>query len=114
MHYRGDRWCGAGRSGGLARQFPHVWRQGNACGLEDAADHAFDVGAGDDALAVFLDDGLLQPIKVSQQVLPFGPEALGGAEHGELLLQHQREEGAEHVAADGGVRGVVDRPRAQH
>jgi hypothetical protein len=49
-------------SGGLARQFPHVWRQGNACGLEDAADHAFDVGAGDDALAVFLDDGLLQPI----------------------------------------------------
>jgi hypothetical protein len=53
-----------------------VWRQGNACGLRDAADHAFDVGSGDDALAVFLDDGLLQPIEIAQQVLPYGPESL--------------------------------------
>src|SRR3712207_7258171 len=29
-------------------------------------------------------------------------------------LQHEREEGAEDVAADGGIGGVVDRARAQH
>src|SRR3954454_5368354 len=46
------------------------------------------------------------PHEVAQHVVPFRGEARGPAALGQLLLQHQGEEGAEDVAADGGIGGV--------
>ncbi len=71
------------------------------------------MGAGGDALAVLLDGGLLQEVEVADQVVPFDADAGGGASVGQFLLEDQREEGAEDVAADRGVAGVVDRSGAQ-
>jgi hypothetical protein len=75
--------------------------QGDAGGLKDAADLADDGGAGGDALAVLLDRGLLQAVEIAQQVGPFDDEAVALAQIGQLLLQHQGQERAEHMAADG-------------
>ena len=72
-------------------------------GLEDAADLASDGGAGSDALAVLLDGCLLETVEIAQQVGPFNDEAVALAQVGQLLLQHQGEERAEHMAADGGI-----------
>ena len=41
--------------------------------------------------------------EIAQQVGPFDDEAVALAQVGQLLLQHQGEERAEHMAADGGV-----------
>jgi len=43
-----------------------VWRQGDICGLKDATDHAFDVGAGDDAIAEQVDISSARPMQNSQ------------------------------------------------
>jgi hypothetical protein len=86
-----------------------IGRQGDAGGLEDAANLAGDSGAGGDALAVFFDRGVLETVEIAQQVGPFDDEAVALAQIGQLLLQRQGEERAEHMAADGGIRGVVDR-----
>jgi hypothetical protein len=72
-----------------------IGRQGDAGGLEDAADLAGDGGAGGDALAVFLDHGLLEAVEIAQQVGPFDDEAVAVAQIGQLFLQHQGEERAE-------------------
>ena len=53
-----------------------IRRQGDATGLEDAADLAGDGGAGGDALAVFLDGCFLEAVKIAQQVGPFNDEAV--------------------------------------
>jgi hypothetical protein len=55
----------------------------------------------------------LEAIQIAQHFRPFGLEAPGGAAIGELLLQHKGEERAEHVAADGGITFVEDRPRGE-
>ena len=80
-----------------------IGRQRDAGGLEDAADLAGDGGAGGNALAVLLDGCLLQAIEIAQQIGPFNDEAAALAQVGQLLLQHQREERAEHMAADGDI-----------
>ena len=59
--------------------------------------------ATDDALAVFLNRGFLEAVQIAQQVGPFNDEAVALAQIGQLLLQHQGEERAEHMAADGGI-----------
>jgi hypothetical protein len=86
-----------------------IGRQGDAGGLKDAADLAGDSGAGGDALAVLVDGHFLEAVEIAQQVGPFDREAVALAQIAELLLQHQGEERAEHVAADGGVAGMIDR-----
>ena len=53
-----------------------IGRQGDAGGLEDAADLAGDGGAGGDALAVLLDGGFLEAVEIAQQVGPFDDEAV--------------------------------------
>ena len=45
----------------------------------------------------------------SQQVGPFDNKAVAVAQIGQLFLQHQGEERAEHMAADGGIPGMIDR-----
>lgn len=52
-----------------------VGRQGDAGGLEDAADLAGDGGAGGDAFAVDFDGGLLEAVEVPEQIGPFDGEA---------------------------------------
>ena len=56
-----------------------------------------------DALAVLRNGCLLETVEIAQQVGPFDGEAVALAQVGQLLLQHQGEERAEHMAADGGI-----------
>ena len=53
-----------------------------------------------------------QPIEIAQQLLPFRRDARFAGEIVEMVLHRKRQEGTEHVTADGGVGGVKDRPRA--
>ena len=62
-----------------------IGRQGDAGGLEDAADLASDGGAGGDALAVFLNRGVLEAVEIAQQVGPFNGEAVALAQVGQLF-----------------------------
>ena len=59
-----------------------------------------------------VDAHLLQAVEIAQQLLPFRREAGLAGEVVEMLLHRQRQEGAEDVAADGGVGGMEDRPGA--
>jgi hypothetical protein len=59
--------------------------QGDASGLEDAADLTGDGGAGGDALAVLLDGCLLETVEIAQQVGPFNDEAVALAQVRQLL-----------------------------
>ena len=72
-----------------------IGRQGDAGGLEDAADLAGDGGAGRNALAVLLDGRFLQPVEIAQQIGPFDNQAVAVAQIGQLLLQHQGEKRAD-------------------
>ena len=67
------------------------------------------MGAGGDDLAVLLDGGLLDSVEIIEQALPFGLEAPGLAQAGQFLGQNQGEEGAEDMAADGGIGLMEDR-----
>lgn len=80
--------------------FAPVGRQGDAGGLEDASDQALDMGARGNALAVFLDGCLLQSVEIADQVVPLDRHVGGAAAVGQFLLEHQRQEGTEDVAAD--------------
>ena len=53
-----------------------------------------------------------EAIEVAQQLLPFRDQPGLAGEIVEMLLHRQGQERAEHVAADGGVGGMEDRPRA--
>jgi hypothetical protein len=67
-------------------------------------------GAYHEALAVLLDLGLGQRIQIGDDPRP-GPRAAERSDAVlQCLLQHQREDAAEHVAADGLVELVEDRP----
>lgn len=76
-----------GLADGSGGPFAQIGRQGDAGGLKDAADLAGDGSAGGDALAVFLDGGLLQAVEIAQQVGPFDDEAVALAQIGQLLLR---------------------------
>jgi len=49
---------------------------------------------------------LLEPVQIAQQYAPFGNGAGLPGEIVEMLLHDERQEGAEYVAANGGVGGV--------
>lgn len=89
-----------------------VLRQGDAGGLEQRADDAGCGRAQGHLLAVFADLDFLEAIEIAQHVTPFGPESGLAAALVQFLAQDQGEERAEHMATDGGVGGVIDRPRA--
>src|SRR3954463_1061219 len=85
---------------------------GDTAGPQQGRGGRLDVGADLPGLAALDHLRLLQPVEVAQHVVPFRHEACGPAALEQLLLQHQGEEGAEDVATDGGVGGVVDWARA--
>jgi len=60
-----------------------------------------------------LDLDLLEAIQIAQDLGPFDVEAGCGETVAELLLEHESEERAEHVAADGRVALVEDRPGSE-
>src|SRR5260370_40071681 len=66
-------------------------------------------GAQDEALAILLGLDFLQAIELSDQRAPFGFHARGGEAVFERLAQHERQERAEHVAANGGVLLMINR-----
>ena len=70
------------------------------------------VGAHEPVGGSVVDAHLLQSVEIAQQLLPFRREAGLADEIIEMLLHRQRQEGAEDVAADGGVGGMEDRPGA--
>ena len=87
-------------------------RQGDVGALEEIGDVWRGVGAHQPVGVAMADAHLLQAIEIAQQVLPFRREAGLARQVVEILLHRQRQEGAEDVAADGGVGGMEDRPRA--
>ena len=66
--------------------FAQIGRQGDAGGLEDAADLAGDGSAAGDGLAVFLDGCLLETVEIVQQIGPFENQGVAAAKIGELFL----------------------------
>src|SRR3954469_2630395 len=91
---------------------PDAGRERDAGGLEQRADHAGGGRAQGHLPAVLGDRHLLEPVEAAQHIAPLGPPARVATALVELLAQHERQERAEHVAADRRVRRVVDRPRA--
>ena len=87
-----------------------VFGKRDARSFEDEAYGALCLGAQDDGIAFVLDGDLLQTIEITQGVPPFRLDAGFVAAGLKLLSQDQGEEGAEDVATDRGVAGVVDRP----
>ena len=98
-----------GLGGGVAE----VRRQRDAQRLEELAGRAGGRGTENEPFAVLLDLDLLETIQVAQDVGPFEVEAGCRQAIAERLLQHQGEERTEHVAADGRVAFVEDRPGRQ-
>src|SRR6476659_3307621 len=85
-----------------------VGRQRDASRLEQRADDAGSGRAQGHRPAILADRHLLEAIKVAQHIAPLGPKAHLPAALIQLLAQDQRQEGTEHVASDGGIRGMVD------
>ncbi len=81
-------------------------------GAEQHRDIRRGVGAHQPIGAAMRESHLLQPIEIAQQLLPFRRDARFAGEIVEMVLHRKRQEGTEHVTADGGVGGVKDRPRA--
>src|SRR3974377_2474117 len=99
-----DRVGSAG--GGLA----HGRRQRDAGRTEGEAGGRTWRGANDEAFAVVLDLGLGQRVEIGDDLRPGTRAPKRGDAVLQRLLQHQREEAAEHVTADGLVELVEDRP----
>ena len=66
------------------------------------------MGSRGDAFPVSLDEGLLKAFEIADQVVPLDDGSGNVAAGGQFLLEDQRKEGAEDVAADRGVAGMVD------
>src|SRR5437660_12873279 len=97
---------------GLGRA--HGWRQRDAGGAQRQARGRSWRASQHEALAVLLDLGLGQRVEISDDFRPRAVAAERGDVVLERLLQHQREEAAEHVAADRLITFVEDRPRGEH
>ena len=77
------------------------WRQRDAGCTEREAGGGMRRGANDEAFAVVLDFGLGQGIRIGDDRRPGAHAAERDDAILQRFLQHQREEAAEHVAADG-------------
>jgi hypothetical protein len=89
-------------------------RQGDVGAFEQRGDVRRGVRTYAPVGAVLADSRLGQAIEIAQQDLPFDPDARLAQEVVEVFLQVECEEGAEHMAANGGVGGMEDWARAQH
>jgi hypothetical protein len=105
----------AGRSiGGSDRLgLAHGGRQGDADGLEYTADISGHRRAGDEVFAVLLHLDLLKPIEIHQQSAPLRLHAGRGEAIVQGFANNQGQERTEHMAADGRVGLVIDRPRVE-
>jgi hypothetical protein len=106
-------WIGSG--GGLrVGEFLEVGRQGDANCLEQLAGGACGRGTQQEALAILLEGDFLQPVEIAQDVVPLGGDVVAAQPIFEFFSEQQGEKGAEHMAADGHVAAVVDRPGGEH
>src|SRR6516225_9890037 len=95
-------------------EFLDVGRQGDADRLKQLAGDAGGRGAQQEALAVLFEGDFLQPVEIAQNVVPFSGEAVAAQPIFKFLGEQQGQEGAEHMAANGHVAAVVDRPGGEH
>ena len=111
-------WAAAAFSGGFGREWRRrtglagAGRQGDMGAFEKPGHVWRDVGAHEPVGGSVMDAHLLQAVEIAQQLLPFRNEAGLAREVIEMLLHQERQEGAENVAADGGIGGMEDRSGA--
>src|ERR1700753_243899 len=105
-------WVGWDRAGG--GELTHGGWQGDAGGAQRQARGGAGRRAQDETLPVLFDLGLGQGVEVGEDLGPGRPWR-GFADRGDAVLQflfqHQGEEAAGDVAADGLVEFVINRPR---
>ena len=89
------------RSSGFG--FGDIRWQRDADGPEHGSHLAAYRGTDGNAASVLLDFAALQAVEITQERTPLGFDTGFGAAVEQLLVQHQGEEGAEDVAADGGI-----------
>jgi len=77
---------------------------------EQRRNRGWRIGAHQPVFAVKLDTGALQPVEIAQERPPFGAGSGLGSQIVEVFLHDEGKEGAEYMAADGGIGGMVDRP----
>jgi hypothetical protein len=87
-------------------------RQRDAGGFEQARRRGRSVSAHQPIGVAMADANLGEAAEVAQQIVPFRGQPGLARKIVEMLLRRQRQERAEHVAADGGVGGMEDRSRA--
>ncbi len=82
------------------RLFCDVHRQCNTGSLEDISNLARSMGPGANELAVLLDGGLLEAIKIIEQRLPLRFQPFCFMQAGQFLGQREGQERAKHMTAD--------------
>ncbi len=87
--------------------------QFRAHAAHDVGDGSMSLRAQREALALRLDQRFPQPVQVPHHVGPLRLDSRLPHAPLQLPLQHQRQERAEHVAPDGLVTAMVNRPRLQ-
>ena len=113
-------WAAAAFLGGFRRGWRRwtglagAGRQGDVGAFEEPGHVRRGVGAHEPVGGSVVDAHLLQSVEIAQQFLPFRNEAGLAGEVVEMLLHRERQEGAEDVAADGGVGGMEDRAGAHN
>ena len=96
------------------REFLKHRRQGHSDSAAKRVNCRSRRGAQHRASSVLLDLDLAEVGKIIHDLLPFRHGEMAGCQPvDQLLAQHQSEERAEDVAADGGIGSMKDRPRGQ-
>jgi hypothetical protein len=103
---------GGGRSGSGSDNLCLAYgrRQGKADCLEYTANISGHWRAHDEVFAVLLDLNLLQPIEVRYQSAPLRLDAGRGEAISQGFANNEGQERTKHMASDGGVGLVIDRP----
>src|SRR5215469_2201613 len=108
-------WLDCYWSGGCGRiGLPDVGRQRDTDSLERATDIACHRCAQNEALAVLFSFDFLNAIEVHEQGAPLGFQSRRGEMVFQPLAQHECEERAKYVAADGGVLLMINRPGVEN
>ena len=96
--------------GKLPGDLTHGRRHSNPDSLKHLAAGSLALGADGEALAVFIEGDLLQGFEVLLDVRPLEVVARSFEAPVQLLFEDQREKAAKHMAADGLIALVKDRP----
>ena len=86
-------------------------REGHAHRLEDFAASAFGLGSQEEVFSLMVHFDFFQCLEIRDDVDPFEWVDRTRQAFLQCLAQHQGEEGAEHMAADGVIALVEDGPR---